>query len=136
VASEPVDSGLSDEDATLVTLARAARMRSVRITDAAPLAGAALRDRMGRTYAAGTVQTSAASLDALMLVVAMAATSGAEGAEAAVVMVDPTWCEDTGDDGVPKAFTTGVRMLTERAGTGVPVLWCAGDGTLIFRSAS
>ena len=127
---------LSEEDAKLVILARAARARATRLTEAVPLAGAALRDRMGRTYAASTVETAALSLDALALAVAMAATSGADGAEAAVVVVEPAWCRDTDDTGIPTAFVTGVRMLAERAGPDVPILWCADDGTLIKRTAS
>ena len=121
---------MSDEDAKLVTLARAARTRSLVRGRDLPKAGAAIRDRMGRTFAAGTVDRMAMSLDALALAVAMAATSGADGAECAVVVVDETDVPQRGDDGLPSSFAMGVRALAEQAGARVPIWWCDSSGTV------
>jgi hypothetical protein len=70
---------LEAEDAKLLTLARSARAR----TRAAQ--GAAVRDTDGRTYVASTLALPSLSLSALQVAVAMAASSGALGLEAAVV---------------------------------------------------
>jgi len=78
----PDPTGLSAEDAKLVTLARAARAR----TRAAE--GAAVRDSEGRTYAAGTVDLPTLQVSALGVCVAMALSSGSRGLEAAVVLTD------------------------------------------------
>jgi hypothetical protein len=68
-----------------LTLARSARAR----TGAAQ--GAAVRDSDGRTYVAASVQLASLRLSALQVAVAMAASSGALGLEAAVVFgVDPS----------------------------------------------
>jgi len=71
---------LDPEDAKLVTLARSARAR----TGAAE--GAAVRDDMGRTYAAATVALPSLSLSALQAAVAAAVSSGVQQLEAAVVV--------------------------------------------------
>jgi hypothetical protein len=68
------------EDAKLVTLARSARAR----TGAA--GAAAVRDTDGRTYVATAVALPSLRLSALQVAVAMAASSGALGLEAAVVV--------------------------------------------------
>jgi hypothetical protein len=68
------------EDDKLVTLARSARAR----TGAAE--GAAIRDDIGRTYAASTVSLPALSLTALQAAVAAAASSGVDKLEAVVVI--------------------------------------------------
>ena len=73
-------SDLSNEDAKLVTLARATRAR----TGAAE--GAAVRDADGRTYAAATVDLPSLRVSAVGVCVAMAVASGAKGLEAAVVL--------------------------------------------------
>jgi len=73
---------LDAEDAKLVTLARAARAR----TGAAE--GAAVRDDMGRTYAAATVALPSLSLSALQAAVAAAVSSGAQRLEAVAVVTD------------------------------------------------
>ena len=73
-------SDLSNEDAKLVTLARATRAR----TGAAE--GAAVRDADGRTYAAATVDLPSLRVSAVGVCVAMAVASGATGLEAAVVL--------------------------------------------------
>ncbi|HET7530598.1 MAG TPA: cytidine deaminase [Mycobacteriales bacterium] len=73
---------LEAEDAKLVTLARSARAR----TGAAE--GAAVRDDMGRTYAAATVALPSLGLSALQAAVAAAVSSGAQRLEAAAVVTE------------------------------------------------
>jgi cytidine deaminase len=68
------------EDEKLVTLARSARARS------GAAEGAAVRDDIGRTYVAATVELPALSLTALQAAVAAAASSGVKLLEAAVVV--------------------------------------------------
>jgi hypothetical protein len=81
---------LDPEDQKLITLARSARART-RASE-----GAAVRDTDGRTYVATTVALPSLSLTALQLAVAMAASSGALGLEAAAIVgVAPT-ADDTG----------------------------------------
>lgn len=70
------------EDEKLVTLARASRAR----TGAAE--GAAVRDDMGRTYAASTVALQSLSLSALQAAVAAAVSSGAQQLEGAAVVTE------------------------------------------------
>ena len=72
--------GLAPEDAKLVTLARAARVRS-RAAE-----GAAVRDDIGRTYAAAGVDLPSLQLSALQAAVAAAVSSGADRLEAAAVV--------------------------------------------------
>lgn len=79
---------LDAEDAKLVTLARSARAR----TGAAE--GAAIRDDIGRTYAATTVALPSLSLTALQAAVAAAVSSGAQRLEAAVVVTDGDGLDD------------------------------------------
>jgi hypothetical protein len=81
---------LDPEDQKLITLARSARAR----TRAAE--GAAVRDTDGRTYVATTVTLPSLSLTALQLAVAMAASSGALGLEAAVIVGIAPTSEDAG----------------------------------------
>lgn len=76
------DDTLSAEDAKLVTLARATRVR------ARAEEGAAVRDLDGRTYAAASVRLEHLDLSALEVCVAMAVSSGSAGLEAAVVLTD------------------------------------------------
>jgi len=76
------DDTLSAEDAKLVTLARATRVRA-RADE-----GAAVRDLDGRTYAAASVRLDHLDLSALEVCVAMAVSSGSVGLEAAVVLTD------------------------------------------------
>jgi cytidine deaminase len=77
------------EDEKLVTLARSARAR----TGAAE--GAAVRDDMGRTYAAATVALSSLSLSAVKGAVAAAVSSGVQRLEAAVIVTDDDEVADT-----------------------------------------
>ncbi len=74
------------EDQKLVTLARAALGRAL-VRTWYP-AGAAVRDDMGRTYAAASVEIDGASVTALQLAVATAVSSGARRFEAAAVVTD------------------------------------------------
>jgi hypothetical protein len=71
---------LDTEDAKIITLARSVRAR----TGAAE--GAAVRDTMGRTYLACTVELPSLRLTALQAAVAAAVASGADGLEAAAVV--------------------------------------------------
>ena len=73
---------IDPEDAKLVTLARSARARI------GAAEGAAVRDDMGRTYAAVTVSLPSLSLTALQAAVAAAVASGAQRLEAAAVVSD------------------------------------------------
>jgi hypothetical protein len=80
--------GLDHEDAKLVTLARSARTR------ARALEGAAVRDDIGRTYAAASVQLPSLQLTALQAAVAAAVSSGVVTVEAAVVHTGATALAD------------------------------------------
>ncbi len=82
------------EDAKIVTLARSTRARSQ-----AP-EGAAVRDTDGRTYTASTVRLPSLQLSALRLAVAMAASSGVNGLEAAAVVTEADTLEPADIDAV------------------------------------
>ncbi|MDQ1688023.1 MAG: hypothetical protein QOK42_998 [Frankiaceae bacterium] len=77
---------LSDEDRKILTLARSARTR----TGAAE--GAAVRDDIGRTYMAATVELPSLRLTALQAAVAAAVSSGSTRFEAVAVVgeTEPT----------------------------------------------
>ncbi len=97
---------LDAEDGKLVTLARAARAR----TGAAE--GAAVRDDMGRTYAAATVALPSLSLTALQAAVAAAVSSGAQRLEAAAVVTEAAALDDgsrsvASDLGVDRPYVAG-----------------------------
>jgi cytidine deaminase len=97
---------LDAEDGKLVILARSARAR----TGAAE--GAAVRDDMGRTYAAVTVALPSLSLTALQAAVAAAVASGAQRLEAAVVVTDapaadPASVSAAADLGVDRPLVAG-----------------------------
>ena len=80
---------MDPEDAKIVTLARAARLRAhVPYTGVAE--GAAVRDTDGRTYSAATVETEdpALTTSALRGAVVAAASSGARAFEAAAVVTE------------------------------------------------
>ena len=107
---------LDPEDAKLVTLARTARAR----TGAAE--GAAVRDDIGRTYAAATVDLTALQLTALQAAVAAAVSSGSTTIDAACVVRD-------GDGASPALGEADRRLLDDLH---VPsVLLAAPDGTLL-----
>lgn len=71
------------EDRKLLVLARASRART------SSTQGAAGRDLVGRTYAAGAVSLPSLQLSAVQVVVAMAVASGSTGLEAVVVLGAP-----------------------------------------------
>ena len=98
--STDVDAGPGDEDAKLVTLARATRAR------ARSDEGAAVRDLDGRTYAAASVHLEHLDLSALEVCVAMAVSSGSTGLEAAVVLTEAE---------------PALEAVRDFAGEGVPV---------------
>ncbi len=106
---------LNTEDAKLVTLARGARARIGAVQ------GAAVRDQLGRTYAGASITLASLKLSGLQLAVAQAAASGATGLECAVVVAGAEVDDDC------------VRDL---GGTGVPILVCAADGSLLSRQES
>lgn len=72
--------GLDPEDAKLVTLARSAQAR------AAAHEGAAVRDDIGRTYAAASISLPSLQLTALQAAVVAAVSSGVQRLETAVVL--------------------------------------------------
>lgn len=81
VTAEPDGDGdLPAEDAKLVTLARTARAR------AAAAEGAAVRDDIGRTYVAVTVDLPSLRLSAVAAAVAAAVGSGQSALEAVAVV--------------------------------------------------
>ncbi len=81
---------LDPEDAKIVALARATRLRGY-APHTGRLAGAAVRDTDGRTDAAATVEhrDPRLTLSAVRAVVALAAASGARTFEAVAVVGDP-----------------------------------------------
>ncbi len=103
---------LTVEDAKIVTLARSTRARS------GAAEGAAVRDIDGRTYTAATVDLPSLRLSALQVAVAMAASSGITGLEAAAV--------STEESTVDSAGLAAVRDL----GPAVPVIRTGPDGSV------
>jgi len=106
------------EDAKLITLARAARLRA-HAPRAGSAEGAAVRDSDGRTYAAATVENGDPSLTttALRGAVVAAASSGARSFEAAAVVT-------------PGLASEADLAVLREFGVGVPVLLAAPDGTV------
>ncbi|SUA46966.1 Magnesium and cobalt efflux protein CorC [Nocardia africana] len=100
---------LNAEDGKLLVLARGAMGRT------GGVAGAAIRDTDGRTYAAGTVDLNTLSLSALQAAVAAAISSGAEGFEAAVLVGGQD--SDPGVAAVREVSTSAVVIVTDRKGT-------------------
>jgi hypothetical protein len=94
------------EDAKLVTLARATRVR------VGAAEGAAVRDLDGRIYAASTV-----GLSALEAAVAAAVSSGAQGVDAAAVVT-----------AVPDGEPAGLAALRDLSGRDILVLVAGSDG--------
>jgi len=112
--SETAD--LDAEDAKIITLARATRVR------AGAVEGAAVRDATGRTYAASTVELPSLSLSAVQLAVAMAVAGGAQRLEAAAVVTEATEPAD-GD----------LAVVRDLGGDGTPLLLAGSDGKLRAR---
>lgn len=112
------ETDLDPEDAKLVVLARATRVR------AGSAEGAAVRDLDGRTYAAATLTLPTLQVSAVAGCLAMAASSGAKGLEAVVVLGD-----------APLAGTD-LGALRDFAGEGVPVLRADPSGVLVETSAT
>jgi hypothetical protein len=102
------------EDAKLVTLARANRVR------ARSVEGAAVRDTDGRTYSAAGVDLPSLQLSALQVAVAMAISSGVTGLEAAVVVTEvlPIAVDDT-------------SAVRDFAGEGVPIYRTDASGQVL-----
>ena len=114
MSGTPDGPGPADEDAKLLILARSSRAR------AGAAEGAAVRDDVGRTYAAASVALPSLRLTALQAAVAAAVSSGADRLEAAVVVSD--------------ADTLGEADVAVLADLGVAtVLLAAPDGTLRAR---
>jgi hypothetical protein len=109
--------GLDPEDAKLVTLARSARAR----TGAAE--GAAVRDDIGRTYAAATVDLRALQLTALQAAVAAAVSSGSTAIDVACLVRD-------GNRADLRLADNDQRLLDDLHVASV--LLAAPDGTLLF----
>ncbi len=115
----PAAGGADPEDAKLVVLARAARLRAY-VPRTGVAEGAAVRDAEGRTYAAATVEHAdpALATSALRAAVVAAVSSGARRFEAAAL--------------VTAAETVDPRDLAVLAefGAGIPVLLAATDGAV------
>ena len=103
---------LTAEDAKLVVLARATKARTGAVE------GAALRDQDGRTYASATLSLRSLHVSALAGCLAMAASSGAKGVEAAVVL------------GASELSAADQEALTEFAGSDVPVHLGGANGAI------
>jgi cytidine deaminase len=110
-------SELSEEDAKLVVLARAARLRAY-APHTGLSEGAAVRDIDGRTYSGATVENADESLStsALRAAVVAAASSGARSFEAAAVV----------------GSAVDLAVLTE-FGQGVPVFVADAEGVVQSR---
>ena len=117
VEAEPVGgrepAELDEEDAKLVTLARAARAR------VGAVEGAAVRDGDGRTYAGASVSLPSLSITALQLSVAAAVAAGAVRLEAAAVVTEASTLDGAGQ--------AAVRDL----GIGAPIHVAGPDGRVL-----
>lgn len=96
------------EDAKLLTLARAQRGRHP--ASAGARDAGAVRDTDGRTYTASAVDLGARQLSALQLAVAMAASSGSPGLEAALLVTESQRVE-----------AQDVDFVRHFGGAGVPI---------------
>jgi hypothetical protein len=104
---------LDEEDAKLVTLARAARARIGAVE------GAAVRDGDGRTYAAASVSLPSLTITALQLSVASAVSAGALRLAAAAVVTEASTLDGAGQ--------AAVRDL----GIGAPIHVAGPDGRVL-----
>jgi hypothetical protein len=129
---------LEPEDAKLVTLARAARLRAyVPRGGTVAAEGAAVRDIDGRTYAAATVENADGRLtvSALRAAVVAAASSGARRLEAAAIVSGRLAGPDgpaAGDVlarlGAPAVPAVDDLLVLGEFGAGVPVFLAGPDG--------
>jgi hypothetical protein len=106
----PGTTDLPTEDAKLVTLARSARAR------AGAEEGAAVRDDIGRTYAAATVSLASLRLTALQAAVAAAVSSGSAVLDA-VCVVSPSGQLGGDDRAVVDELSIGTVVLAAPDGT-------------------
>jgi hypothetical protein len=104
---------LDAQDAKLVTLARASMARI------GAHEGAAVRDADGRSYAAGPVDLTSLTIDALELAVAQAVSAGAKGLEAAAFVT--TEMEPV----------VSIAIVREVGGEGVPVYVANPQGNVV-----
>ena len=102
------------EDVKIVGLARSTRARTRAVE------GACVRDTDGRTYAAATVELGSLRLSAMQVAVAMAASSGAQGLEAVVVVGNS-----------PTATELDLAAVRDFAGQGVTYLVADPDGSVL-----
>lgn len=102
---------LDPEDAKIVVLARAARLRAY-VPHTGVAEGAAVRDTDGRTYAAATVEVADPVLttSALRGAVAAAGSSGARTFEAAALVTEASTV-DPRDLAILREFGTGITVL-------------------------
>lgn len=107
-------SDVSEEDAKLISLARGARAR------VGSAEGAAVRDQTGRSYSAASVDLPSVKLTAMQLAVATAASAGATGCEAAVLITRE-----------PMIDALDVAAIRELGGQYVPVLICDSRGEVV-----
>ena len=100
---------MDPEDSKLVVLARAGRLRA-HAPHTGLAEGAAVRDEDGRTYAAATVENAdpALTTSAVRGAVAAAASSGARGFEAAVLVTEGL--VSSADLAVLREFGVGVPL--------------------------
>lgn len=101
------------EDAKLLTLARASRVR------AQASEAAAVRDTDGRTYSAVHIDLPSLQLSAIQVAVSMAISSGVGGLEAGLVMTDALALNEL-----------DVSVVREFAGDGVVLYRATADGTV------
>lgn len=104
MSATPESADLAPEDAKLVTLARSARAR------AGAAEGAAVRDEIGRTYVAVTVELSSLRLSAVQAAVAAAVSSGQPSLQAVAVVGDRTRLDDL--DAADRALLAEVAVTT------------------------
>ncbi len=109
---------MDPEDSKIVTLARGARLRGY-APHTSVLEGAAVRDTDGRTYSAGTVENSNATLttSAVRGAVVAAVSSGARAFEAVALVTEAD-------------LTDADLAIVREFGSDVPVLVADPDGTL------
>ena len=104
------------EDLKIIGLARATRARP------GAADGACVRDGDGRTYAAAAVDLPSLRLSSLQVAVAMAASSGVSGLEATAMVSDGSGPSDI-----------DLAAVRDLGGTGVPVYFATGDGSVSGR---